>query len=70
MAAAQSAEAEAAQLAREAEHRLQEAAERDTQHAQVLHHLGACKPGDTWLPTNRTPVLSRPHGGVSPWGHD
>lgn len=32
---ARSAEAEAAQLARDAEHRLQEAALRDAQHAQV-----------------------------------
>lgn len=38
MADAQSAEAEAVQLAREAEHRLQEAAEQDTRYAQVLHY--------------------------------
>lgn len=38
VADAQSAEAEAAQLAREAKHRLQEAADRECQHAQVLHY--------------------------------
>ncbi len=64
VADAQSAEAEAAKLAREAKHRLQEAADRECQHAQVLHYpfsaaMLGCRP-----------TARRWHAGVRLWLHD